>query len=51
MTKLVRFLFCGRGLGIRLAHFAAGGSSNSVILDVEEREKQFLAAEAEDKSS
>ena len=29
--QLVRFLFYGRGLGIRLAHFAAGGSSNSVI--------------------
>lgn len=32
-----------------LAHFAAGGSSNSVILDahVVERENQFLAAEAD----
>jgi hypothetical protein len=36
-----------------LAHFAAGGSSNSVILDahVEERENQFLAAEAEDEAA
>jgi hypothetical protein len=36
-----------------LAHFAAGGSSNSVILDahVVERENQFLAAEADDEAA
>ena len=36
-----------------LAHFAAGGSSNAVILDahVAERENQFLAAEADDEAA
>jgi hypothetical protein len=34
-----------------LTHFAAGGSSNSVIFEVEDRENKCLAAEAEDEAA